>query len=276
MNRKNATPFSAPSLALLGLEPLRAAIEYTRLCLMDWSRAPTGDGHPVVIFPGLGTNGTWAAPLKSYCRELGYAANDWGRGMNRGPSGDIEQWLDGLAHDTEQLIGNSEQRCTLIGWSLGGIYAREMAKRLPGRVRQVITIGSPFAGDCEQTNAGWLFRLLNGRRIQLDHRLARELRTAPPVPTTSIYSRSDGVVAWQACREKSGERLENVEVSSSHIGLVWNPTVLHVIADRLAQREGLWRPFAPAERVAPCPAGFGQPELIPVPVRGTVPARISG
>jgi len=258
MNRINTTPFGAPPLSLLGLEPFRAAIEYTRLCMMDWRRAPTGDGHPVIIFPGLGTNGTWSTPLKSYCRELGYTAKDWGRGLNRGPEGDISTWLDGLATDVEKLIGNSKQRTTLIGWSLGGIYAREMAKRLPRRVRQVITIGAPFAGDCEQTNAGWLYRLLNGRRLKIDPKLADTLRRAPSVPMTSIYSRTDGVVAWQACLENAGERVENIEVNSSHIGLVWNPTVLAVIADRLSQRDGAWRPFAKPARPQPCPMGLEQ------------------
>jgi hypothetical protein len=155
-------------------------------------------------------------------------------------------------------VGDTRQRCTLIGWSLGGIYAREVAKRLPKRTRQVITIGSPFAGDCEQTNAGWLFRLLNGQRISIDKDLANRLRTAPPVPTTSIYSKTDGVVAWQACQESAGERIENVEVKSSHIGLVWNPTVLNVIADRLAQREGTWRPFMKVERSQACSLGIQQ------------------
>jgi hypothetical protein len=258
MNRINATPFGAPPLSLLGLEPFRAAIEYTRLCMMDWQRAPVGDGHPVIIFPGLGTNGSWATPLKSYCSDLGYAAMDWGRGLNRGPSGDIVTWLDGLAEDVERLISSSRQRTTLIGWSLGGIYAREMAKRLPRRVRQVITIGAPFAGDCEQTNAGWLYRLLNGKRIKLDRKLADTLRAAPPVPTTSIYSRTDGVVAWQACCEKAGERIENIEVNSSHIGLVWNPAVLSIVADRLSQREGAWRPFARMQREERCPMGLEQ------------------
>jgi hypothetical protein len=254
MNKRNATPFGAPPLTLLGLEPFRAVAEYTRLCLLDWHRPPTGDGHPVIIFPGLGTNGTWAAPLTRYCRDLGYAARDWGRGLNRGPIGDIELWLDDLAGDVDTMLGTTKQRCSLIGWSLGGIYAREMAKRLPERVRQVITIGSPYA-RYEHTHAGWLYRLLSGRRLPLDEALAAKLREPPPVPTTSIYSRTDGVVAWQACRENHAGS-ENIEVRSSHIGLVWNPTVLDVVADRLAQREGLWRPYAKARSVAPPACGF--------------------
>jgi len=243
MNKTNTAPFSAPSLALLGLEPFRAAIEYSRLCMLDWKRAPSGDGHKVIVFPGLGTNGTWAAPLVSYCRDLGYGAQDWGRGLNRGPSRDVAGWLDGLADHVQTLLGDARERCSLIGWSLGGIYAREMAKRLPKRVRQVITIGAPFAANSRQVNVAWLYRILSGRRLELDEAIVEELRTPCPVPTTAIYSRTDGVVAWQACRE-DGHQCENVEVRSSHIGLVWNPTVLTVIADRLAQREGAWRPYS--------------------------------
>ncbi len=126
-------------------------------------------------------------------------------------------------------------------------------------MRQVITIGAPFAGDCEHTNAGWLYRLLSGQKVKLDSALAQRLRTAPPVPTTSIYSRSDGVVAWQSCLQSGTERCENVEVNSSHIGLVWNPRVLEVIADRLSQREGVWRPYAATARQSVrAPIGVGQ------------------
>ena len=249
----------APSLALLGIEPFRAVVEYARMSLMDWHAATAGDGHPVVIFPGLGTDGCWSAPLKGYCSALGYKARDWGRGVNTGPRGDVEQWLADLAADIERLIANHPQRCTLIGWSLGGIYAREVARHLKRRVRQVVTIGSPFAGDCEHTNAGWLYRLLSGQKVKMDSALAQRLRTAPPVPTTSIYSRSDGIVAWQSCVQDGGGHCENVEVSSSHIGLVWNPRVLEVIADRLSQREGAWRPY---ECRRPCssrsPQSFAQ------------------
>jgi hypothetical protein len=111
-------------------------------------------------------------------------------------------------------------------------------------VRGVVTLGTPFAGDGDATNVGWLYRLLSGQPARLDPALAARLRSTPPVPTTSVFSRSDGVVAWQACQERCEHpRAENVEVEASHIGLVWHPKVWRVLADRLNQPEGDWRPY---------------------------------
>jgi pimeloyl-ACP methyl ester carboxylesterase len=236
--------YSAPSLALLGLEPVRAAIEYVGARLMDRSSLPEGDGHPVLLFPGLAADKTALGPLKNLCEELGYRADDWGRGFNTGPEGEVEAFIGELAGQVQALAEREQRRVSLVGWSLGGIYAREIARVAPEHVRQVITLGTPFAGDGDATNVGWLFRMLSGRPAQVDPELAERLRSTPPVPTTSIYSRSDGVVAWQACRERGDHaHAENVEVEASHIGLVWHPKVWRVIADRLSQDESAWRPF---------------------------------
>ena len=242
----------APSWPLLGLEPLRAALEYARLRLGSHgtsSKHPVGDGHSVVIFPGLASDRRATAPLSRFCSELGYATLDWGRGFNTGPRGDPIRWMDELATHVDALTASGSGRISLVGWSLGGIYAREVAKRLPKRTRQVITIGTPFAGTPEQTNVSFLYRLLNGNRPVLDAELQRQLVLAPEAPTTSIYSRSDGIVAWQACVQRGGHaRTENIEVAGSHCGLGWNPAVLSVVADRLAQPAGRWRPHAAGRR----------------------------
>ena len=225
----------APSWTLLGTEPLRALLEYARMRRMDKAAFPRGDGHPVVIFPGLATDRHSTAPLKAFCDSLGYAAFDWGRGFNTGPEGDVDAWLDELAHHVQELTATHGQRMSLIGWSLGGIYAREVAKQLRRRVRRVITIGTPVAGTVEQTNVARVYRLLNGRTPPaLDEALSTRLRTPPDVPTTSIFSRSDGIVAWQACIQ-DGERghTENIEIDGSHVGMPWNPEVLSIIANRL-------------------------------------------
>jgi hypothetical protein len=141
------------------------------------------------------------------------------------------------------MLGRHKQRVTLIGWSLGGLYAREIAKAIPARVRQVITLGSPIANVAHSTNVGWLYEMPNGGTTTIDSRLAKTLQTPPPVPTTSIYSRSDGVVAWKACIARRGAFTENIEVNSSHLGLVWHPDVMSIVANRLAQREGSWTPW---------------------------------
>lgn len=236
--------FTSPSLSLLCWEPLRAALEYTHMrCASKTSTAPRGDGHPVVIFPGLGTDRRSTAPLKDFCERQGYAAFDWGRGFNTGPDEDVDAWLHSLADEVCELSRDAKP-ISLVGWSLGGIYAREVAKLVPDRVRQVITIGTPFSGTAEHTNVGRIYRLLNGRAANIDEQMQARLRTCPPVPTTSIYSRSDGVVAWQACLQVNGhKRSENIEVRGSHCGLGWNPSVLQIVEDRLAQPRRKWRAY---------------------------------
>ena len=209
-------------------------------------RLPTvaGDGHAVVLFPGLGADHRFMDPLPRHCEQLGYDVWHWGRGRNIGPEGDPAKWLDALAQEVDAFVVPAHREVTLIGWSLGGLYAREIAKALPHRVRQVITLGTPFARIANSTNVQWLLRVserhFGGRRRDVG---APARNVPPPVPTTSIYSRSDGVVAWQACVGKASRLAENIEVESSHLGLVWHSDVLRIVADRLAQRRGKWKPW---------------------------------
>lgn len=232
----------APSLALLGVEPFRAVIEYAGMHLMDREALPEGDGHPVIIFPGLAADRRSLVPLRNCCEALGYAVYDWEQGFNTGPKGDIDEWLHNLATHVRGVATLHNRRVSLIGWSLGGIYAREIAKLQPPLVRQVITLGTPFMSRGDETNVGWLYRLVSGNAPFVDERLAARLREAPPVPTTSIYSRTDGVVAWETCvLDGECDEEENVEVEGSHLGLPWNPQVLKIVAERLAKTESVWR-----------------------------------
>jgi pimeloyl-ACP methyl ester carboxylesterase len=244
MNHPAALPVQRPSWALLGSEPLRAALEFASHKLSKASGDKPGDGHPVIIFPGLGADGSSVATLLRHCRSLGYEARDWGQGYNTGPRGDLDTWLEALRARVSALVAGHAMPVTLIGWSLGGLYAREIGKLMAPRVRQVITIGTPFNSDADHTHAGWLFRLLNRGASTLDPALRRRLRTPPPLRTTSIYSRSDGVVAWQTCRhDEPSPLVQEIEVAGSHIGMGWNREVLAAVADRLAQPPGAWRPY---------------------------------
>jgi hypothetical protein len=249
MNSSVALPYEPktpkrPSLALLGTEPWRAAFEYVSHKFTPAKPSAQGDGHTVIIFPGMATDGRSVAPLRKYCQSIGYKASDWGRGFNVGPQGNMDAWLVDLARHTQTLLPSPDSSATLIGWSLGGIYAREVAKLIPSQVRQVITIGTPFNADADHTNVGWLFRLLTNSPSTFDLALAKHLRAAPPVPTTSIYSRADGVVAWQSClHDSAAARVQDIEVSGSHIGMGWNPDVMDIVGDRLAQKLGQWHPY---------------------------------
>jgi pimeloyl-ACP methyl ester carboxylesterase len=240
-----ATP---PSFRLLGTEPIRAALEYADYQIKGrWQAAalPKGDRHPVIIFPGLASSGKAVAPLRQFCQSLGYAAFDWGKGYNTGPSGNPHRWLAELAEHVASLLESHKGSATLIGWSLGGVYARELGKLLTPKIRQVITIGTPFNATANQTHVGWLLRLLSGSNAKLDPDLQQQLKIPPPVPTTSIYSRSDGIVAWETCRHAFPTSwVEDIEIQGSHIGMGWNRAVMKVVADRLSQQPGRWKPYA--------------------------------
>ncbi len=142
----------------------------------------------------------------------------------------------------QELNDTHGRKISLVGWSLGGLYARQLAKMMPDRVRQVITLGSPFASGPKATNAWRVYEMASGRRAdEEDARFGGSLAGAPPVPTTAIFSRTDGVCAWQGCREQSSHMAESIEVESSHCGMGHHPAAVYAVADRLAQKEGQWR-----------------------------------
>jgi hypothetical protein len=231
-----------PSRLLLSLEG-RALFELGGFvaALPLLNLAPMGDGHPVLVLPGLVASDVSTRPLRSFLKSRGYATHGWKLGRNLGPRAGVER---GMLERVRELRERHGRKVSLVGWSLGGIYARQLAKRLPDDVRQVITLGSPFAGTPRATNAWRIYEWASGQSVDdpaID--FARALAEPPPVPTTAIYSRSDGICAWQTCVEKEGPQVENIEVEGSHCGLGHNPAVVYAVADRLAQPEGQWRKF---------------------------------
>lgn len=244
MRRMNTKPLAhppPPGLGLLALE-FRAPWEFGS-AIAAWPalrRAPRGDGHPVLVFPGLSANDISTVPLRRYLRSRGHATRGWGQGLNLGPRPGV---LERARAELMAACETSGSKVSLVGWSLGGIYARELAKELPQHVRCVITLGTPFAAHPRSTNAWRIYQFASGRDIERET-AQYELAKAPLVPTTSVYSRSDGIVAWQGSVQQADHGcIENVEVLASHIGIGLNPSAWWVVADRLAQPEAAWRPF---------------------------------
>ena len=232
-----------PSLALQLLE-IRAIGELAAFLLAypALHLAPRGDGHPVLVLPGFLASGTSTLPLRHFLKRLGYKGCRWKLGRNLGPIGEIEHEI---LLRVKELRERYDQKVSLVGWSLGGIYARELAWMAPDDVRQVITLGTPFRHH-QSTSLSWLYQDLTGqRRAHMDPELVARMPEPPPVPSTSIYSRSDGVVPWQCSLERKSDFTENIRVVGSHCGLGHNLSVLWAIADRLAQPEGEWKPFEP-------------------------------
>jgi pimeloyl-ACP methyl ester carboxylesterase len=242
-----------PHRMLLWLEG-RALVELAAVipALPFLRRASRGDGHPVLVYPGLGANDFSTRTMRAFLRDRGYHVHGWKLGTNLGPTPERAEAMVVRLHDIHARHG---RRVSLIGWSLGGIYARELARRHPELVRQVITLASPFR-DVDAVNIPRFLRR-NAESRPLPDQEALRARLAAPlaVPSTALYSRTDGIVAWQSCREDEGPERENIEIMSSHLGIGHHPVALLTIADRLAQPEGAWRPFR-------LPAGWRWP-LVP-------------
>lgn len=234
-----------------GLFELNASL----LLLPLLMRAPRGDRHPVLALPGFLASDLSMVPMRRYLSELGYDAHAWRMGRNLGG---LARMRDALRGRLAEIHAATGRKVSLVGWSLGGVYARDLALHAPDLVRYVITLGSPFANDVRATNATRLYEALSGERLEdhaeLSHAIAGDLS----VPATSIYSRADGVVNWRTCLLRPSDRAENIEVHfASHVGLGVNPAVLWAVADRLAQPEGEFWPF---DRAGPFAIAYAPPE----------------
>ncbi|WP_198597782.1 esterase/lipase family protein [Blastococcus atacamensis] len=222
-------------------EPARAAVSAGALAagypLLRF--APRGEPHPVVVLPGWLASDVSTRTLRRWLGRLGYPTVGWDLGRNRGPRPEVTDAMRALV---ERLADEHGTPVSIVGQSLGGIYGRRLAERSPHLVRSVVSLGSPFAGVAPRRNAA------AGVGMYQEYRKLRaveRVRPAPAlrVPSTSVYSRWDGVVDWRTCLQEEGPVSENVAVHASHLGMGLDPAVLWIVADRLAQPRGAWRPF---------------------------------
>jgi len=235
-----------------GVFELNATLLMTPALLM----APRGDGHPVLVLPGLLASDVSTLILRRYLDLLGFSTHPWGFGRN---TGGVYSMRDKLAKLLTSVHNATGRKVSLVGWSLGGVYARDLALRMPEMVRYVVTLGSPFAGDISATNARNIYEMLSGEKIQdADLRDIRAIAGDLPVPTSSLYTRTDGVVNWRTCLNRVSDTAENIEITlASHIGIGVNAAALWAVADRLAQKEGEFQPF---DRSGPFALAYARPE----------------
>ncbi|WP_295542425.1 alpha/beta hydrolase [uncultured Thiohalocapsa sp.] len=202
--------------------------------------APKGDGHPVLVLPLMFGSDLNTLPLRGFLAGRGYAVSAWGQGVNLGPRAGV---FDACRRRLTELADGYGRPVSLVGWSLGGLYARALSLALPGAVRQVLTLGTPISGEPRAADLWRGYERFTGDAMGLPPGLD-DLHGPLPVPTTSLYSRSDGIVPWQHSVIPSGPLAENIVVESSHLGLGVNPLTLYAIADRLAQPADAWQPFS--------------------------------
>ncbi|MCP5178623.1 MAG: alpha/beta hydrolase [Pseudomonadales bacterium] len=238
---------SGPALLDSLFELPRTLLE-TAFLGVSWSalrsNAPRGDGHPVMVLPGFMGGDESTLLLRRFLTSLGYKVLPWLQGRNLGRP----ELLEGAMRRFYRAHQAYETPISLVGQSLGGVFSREIARQFPQATRCVITLGSPF-GATEHGNTNTfvarLFEEMSG--LSVEEMRARfgqgDPREPLGLPTTAIYSRRDGVVAWQTCIERDAELSESIEVVGSHTGMAVAPDVLHVVADRLAEDPASWRKF---------------------------------
>jgi pimeloyl-ACP methyl ester carboxylesterase len=243
MPERGTQPMRPPSLGLL-LAEARSLVELNASLLLSplLLQAPKGDGHPVLVLPGLLASDISTMPLRRFIKRLGYHAIAWDLGRN---FGGVYRMRERVRERLRQIFDENGRKVSVVGWSLGGVYARDLALHAPEMVRSVITLGTPFTGDITATNARRVYELLSGERLEdIDIADLAALAGDLPVPVTSIYSRTDGIVSWRTSVLRPSASAENIEVYlASHIGLVVNAAVLWAVADRLALPEETFRPF---------------------------------
>ncbi|MEC4723086.1 alpha/beta hydrolase [Noviherbaspirillum sp. CPCC 100848] len=208
-NGTSASPF------LFALEPYHAVCNYLAGQMNFSGSLMQGDGHPVLVIPGLAASGAATLDLRTRLRDLGYAVYDWKHGINGGHGHDLEGWMRMLGRQVEELHDRHHSPISIVGWSLGGAYARELGHRHPSRIRQVITLATPFGlmGESSLSESSGM-----------------------PVRSTSIYSQTDGIVSWEKCVGPESGQHRNIEVNGvSHFGMVHHPEILGVIAGLLGE-----------------------------------------
>ncbi len=215
--------------------------------------APRGDGHPVLLLPGFMGSEATLIGLEVFLRNRGYAVETWGLGRNVGfharHATALEQKIRHIHHKTGRKV-------SLVGWSLGGVFALYGAHQVPECVRSVVTLGSPVSADASGSASPPLvkamYRLVAHPVGPAAHAMqpqARKLRERKilPLPLSCLYSLGDGVVPPQEATIDGDPALhENIRVPGSHVGLGFNAVVLWIVADRLSQAEGQWHPFEPS------------------------------
>jgi pimeloyl-ACP methyl ester carboxylesterase len=215
----------------------RGFLEIPRLLFRaaELALQPRGNGEPVLVLPGYGAGDASTAFLKTYLRLLGYRVSGWHLGRN---SGNVPDLMPRVMRRLLSMHRRTQQRVRLVGWSLGGFIAREAARERPDLIHQIVTLGTPVIGGPKYTV---IANRLRRRGIDLDA-MEAEIASRNTVllrtRVTALYSRNDGIVAWQACIDHNGENVEHVEVETTHMGFGFSPQVYKIIAQRLADTDG--------------------------------------
>lgn len=220
-----------PKLSLYWTESWRSFFETIKglIYLLTTKKTNEGQGRIVMVVPGLLTSDFWTLILRWFLQKKGYTVYGWEMGYNFGT---LEK-LPLLAQKIQQISQNNQKKVSIVGWSMGGLFCREVSHQIPQYIEQIITLGSPFANVHAPNNAKWVYELLNDES-EIDHKTTSRLSLNTLMPSAAIYSKKDGIVPWEACMDTIvDDHHRNIEVVSSHFGMASNPNVLNAVFSAL-------------------------------------------
>ena len=226
LRRKRPAAARGPGPRLLLGEPLALLEPIVRRFREPATLPPTRNPRVVMLLPGFGTHPLRMRRMARELERAGHKVKRWGLGFNLGPTPENFALLE----DRVQRIGERyEQKVVLVGWSLGGIFARELAKRRPEIVAKVITMGTPFSGSPYANNAWRAYELVTGHSVERPP-VEVELAVKPPVETVALWSPRDGVIAPRSACGLPGERDRAVALRCSHIGFASSDEAIAAVA----------------------------------------------
>ena len=236
-----------PSLLDLAMDLTQAVSDVRKSKSWDalQQSLPHGDGHTVIVLPGFMTSDRATAVLRERLIALDYDARPWKLGLNFGETKQ-QDVLEQLSDQIKRAYIESSRPVSLVGWSLGGLLAKEAARIQPDLVRQVITLGSPIAGFPQHASIWKLYEIITNVLNRKSPHVAQPqefLKNVPDVHVTSIFAKSDAIVPPHIARQEESEHTENIMVAASHFSMTLSPGIFEIIADRLAQPEDDWKPY---------------------------------
>ncbi len=214
------------------LQELRLPLDVLRWA-PSWLAMKSGRAaqpRTAILLPGFGAGPRSMRVMEAFLRRRGHRPRDWGLGLN---TGDARHFRTKLRRVVEESIAAHGEPVVLVGWSLGGYIAREYAREHPEGIRKIVTLGSPVIGGPRYTATAEWYRSQGHDLAEVERAVKDRYATPLRVPVAAIYSKRDGIVAWQACIDKWSPNVRHIEVSETHVGLGFAPRVLAIVADEI-------------------------------------------
>lgn len=229
MNRLDRNQIEVPKTYQIALEIL-SVVDVAKLLFQipRFSHHPKGTNRPLLVLPGYATDDSIAYPLRKYLNFISHRAEGWNMGVN---DGNVPRMMSEFEKRLKEFYAIHKEKVNLVGWSLGGYVAREVARDNPDLVHKVVSIGSPLFGGPKYTSIAKVYAERQNIDLEeLENEIDERYKVPLTMPLLSIYSKKDNIVSWQSCIDTFSPNATNIEMDATHLGLILNPDVYETVA----------------------------------------------